>query len=131
MSNDNRNSLFSVIDVDPAIVLFGHLLLIYLLVITGYALFAEIGRLKTLFLIWQNTPTAIQTSVGIIFLKEAIEIMFFKERYIQQGRDEGKAEAAAEAKQAITERDKAINERDKAIAERDKAIAERDQSQLK
>ena len=95
---DERKSLFSVRDVETAIVHFGIMELIYPFLIIGYVLIkGGYTPLETLFLILRNFPLCMQIGIGLIIFKEAVDIMLFR-RW-----SEAKADFAVQLEQAKTE----------------------------
>ena len=95
---EERKSLFSVRDVETAIVHFGIMELIYPFLIIGYVLIkGGYTPLETLFLILRNFPLCMQIGIGLIIFKEAVDIMLFR-RW-----SEAKADFAVQLEQAKTE----------------------------
>ena len=95
---EERKSLFSVRDVETAIVHFGIMELIYPFLVIGYVLIkGGYTPLETLFLILRNFPLCMQIGIGLIIFKEAVDIMLFR-RW-----SEAKADFAVQLEQAKTE----------------------------
>ncbi len=107
---EERQSLFSVKDVEKAIVHFGIMEAIYPLLVIGYVLIAGgYTPLETLFLILRHFPLFMQVGIGLIIFKEALDIMLFRrwseakaahavsvEQAKIEGRAEGRTEGIAE-----------------------------------
>ena len=94
---EERKSLFSVRDVETAIVHFGIMELIYPFLVIGYVLIkGGYTPLETLFLILRNFPLCMQIGIGLIIFKEAVDIMLFR-RW-----SEAKADFAVQLEQAKT-----------------------------
>ena len=103
---EERKSLFSVRDVETAIVHFGIMELIYPFLIIGYVLIkGGYTPLETLFLILRNFPLCMQIGIGLIIFKEAVDIMLFRRWseakadfavQLEQAKTAGKAEGIAE-----------------------------------
>ena len=95
---EERKSLFSVRDVETAIVHFGIMESIYPFLIIGYVLIeGGYTPLETLFLILRNFPLFMQIGIGLIIFKEAVDIMLFR-RW-----SEAKADFAVQLEQAKTD----------------------------
>jgi len=133
---EERQSLFSVKDVETTIVHFAIMEAIYPLLVIGYVLIAGgYTPLETLFLILRHFPLFMQVGIGLIIFKEAIDIMLFRrwseakaayavsvDQAKAAGIAEGRAAGIAEGKAAGIAEGKAAG-----IAEgRAAGIAERD-----
>lgn len=117
---EERKSLFSVKDVETAIVHFGIMESIYPFLIIGYVLIeGGYTPLETLFLILRNFPLCMQIGIGLIIFKEAVDIMLFR-RW-----SEAKADFAVQLEQAKTEGIAAgkAEGRAEGVAERDRQWA--------
>lgn len=117
---EERKSLFSVKDVETAIVHFGIMELIYPFLIIGYVLIkGGYTPLETLFLILRNFPLCMQIGIGLIIFKEAVDIMLFR-RW-----SEAKADFAVQLEQAKTDALAAgkAEGRAEGVAERDRQWA--------
>ena len=105
---EERQSLFSVKDVETTIVHFAIMEAIYPLLVIGYVLIAGgYTPLETLFLILRHFPLFMQVGIGLIIFKEAIDIMLFRRWSeakaahavsVEQAKIEGRAEGRTEGR---------------------------------
>lgn len=129
---EERKSLFSVKDVETAIVHFGIMELIYPLLVIGYVLIkGGYTPVETLFLMLRNFPIFMQVGIGLIIFKEAVDIMLFRRwseakadfaERIEQAKTQGKAEGRAEGRAEGKAEGKAEG-RAEGVAERDRQWA--------